>query len=379
METNVASLGQGPGLAWKRNTSSFPQGSLAELQEWMGGNTEPPWHGEVDFKQWNTIGWGINDDGILCIKPWNGDTGETGAAITSDDVPWNDQASKIRKVESIGTIVLNANSVGLFSYCSSLTDLTALENWNVSKVTNMKSMFSRCASLTDLTALERWDVSNVTTMGYMFFECSNLTNLTGLEDWRVYNVKDMSSMFYDCSGLTDLTALANWDVSNVTSMSFMFQSCYNLTDLTALANWNVSHVTDMDSMFSDCSSLTDLTALANWNVSNVTYMSGMFDGCSNLTDLTALASWDVSNVEIMDFMFQGCSSLQRIGIPSISNGGQKLVENAEGAALTTVLPSIVSEDGSMGPYTWDELFNEMTPNPDAFQDGTVWVKAEEAE
>ena len=294
MKTRISSLGQGPGLAWKRNTSSFPPGSLAELQEWTGGKTEPPWHGEVDFQQWNTVGWGINNDGVLCIRPWKGSAGETGPAVTGNDVPWPGQASKIRKIESTGTIVLNASSAYLFSSCSSLTDMIALAGWNVSKVTNM------------------------------------------------------SSMFYGCSKLTNLTGLAGWNVSNVTSMNGMFSSCSSLTDLTPLAHWNVSNVTTMNSMFYRCSSLTDITSLKNWNVSNVKYMINMFSGCS---------------------------SLQKVGIPSIANGGQKLVANAKNAKLTTVLPNIVSEDGSIGPYTWDELNTEMTTNPDAFQEGTVWVKA----
>ena len=301
MDNKVSSLGQGPGLAWKRGSSSFPPGSLASLQEWTGGTTEPvepPWHGEVDFQQWNTIGWAITDDGILCIKPWEGDTGETGSAITDDDVPWNDKRLKIKKIESTGLIMLNEDSAWLFSICSSLTDLTALAEWDVS------------------------------------------------------NVKNMYNMFWHCSSLTDLTALENWSVSNVTDMAYMFSSCSSLTDLTPLANWKVSNVMDMSSMFEYCSSLTDLTALQNWNVSSVTSM---------------------------DSMFQGCSSLQRIGIPSIANGGQKLVENAEAAKLTTVLPSIISDDGSMGPYTWDELYTEMTTNPDYFEYETVWVKAEEEE
>ena len=132
-------------------------------------------------------------------------------------------------------------------------------------------------------------------------------------------------------------------------------------------------------MFYGCSGLTNLRGLEYWGVSQVTNMSGMFYGCSNLTDLITLANWDVSNVTSMNGMFHGCSSLQRISIPSIANGGKKLVENAEASTLTTVLPSIISEDGSMGPYTWDDLNTEMTTNLDAFQEYTVWVKAEEAE
>ena len=154
----------------------------------------------------------------------------------------------------------------------------------------------------------------------------------------------------------------------------MFSGCSKLTDLTPLAGWNVSEVTNISGMFSGCSKLTDLTPLAGWNVSKVTNMSYMFQSCSRLTDLTALKNWKVSKVTNMGGMFSGCSSLQRIGIPSIANGGQNLVENAAATTLTTVLPNIISDDGSMGPYTWDDLYTEMTRNPDAFQDGTVWLK-----
>ena len=411
METRVSRLGQGPGLAWKRNTSSFPPGSLAELQEWTGGKTEPvvpPWHDELTFQQWNTIGWAITDDGVLCIKPWKGSAGETGPVTNYTGAPWYDQRSKIRKIESTGTIVLNENSAYLFYWCSNLTDITTtLEDWDVSEVTNMSGMFYGCSSLTNLTPLANWDVSNVTSMYYMFagcsslrdlnalanwevssvesmgnmFDgCSNLTDLSPLAVWDVSNVANMSGMFYGCSNLTDLSALTNWDVSKVTNTSGMFYGCSSLTDLSALTNWRAYNVTDMRGMFYGCSNLTDLDALKYWEVSSVTSMGGMFQNCSSLTDLSALADWDVSSVTNMSRMFYGCSNLQKIGIPSIANSGQKLVENAEAAALTTVLPSIISEDGSMGPYTWDEIYTEMTTNPGSFQEGTMWVRAsEEAE
>ena len=291
-----------------------------------------------NWNKWGTIGWKITDDGVLRIRPWEGNTGTTGSATAYYDAPWYNQASNIKKVESTGTIVLNANSSGLFNGCSSLTDLTALKDWNASNVTNMSRlfegcsnltnltalkdwksskvtdmdrMFYDCSSLTDLTALASWSVSKVTDMSYMFYGCSKLTDLTGLKDWNAPNVTNMRSMFDGCSSLTKLTGLAgwSWNVSKVTNMLRMFAGCSKLTDLTALKDWNVSSVTNMSNMFDGCSSLTSLTGLANWTVSKVTNMSNMFDGCSSLTDLTALASWSVSNVTDMSSMFDGCSSL----------------------------------------------------------------------
>ncbi len=170
---------------------------------------------ESNYTKWNTVGWMITDDGVLKIRPWEGDTGTTGPTLSNNyrTVPWYNQASKIKKVESTGTIVLNANSAYLFYNCSNLTDISGLANWNVSNVTDMSHMFSICSNLTDLTPLKSWNVSNVT---------------------------DMRSMFLSCSKLTDLTPLKSCNVSKVTNMSFMFQSCSKLTKLTPIAHLNVT-------------------------------------------------------------------------------------------------------------------------------------------
>ena len=267
----------------------------------------------ANWSQWGTVGWRILDDGTLKIRPWEGDTGTTGSATSAYyGAPWHDQRSKIKKVESTGTIVLNANSVGLFNECPNLTDITSIASWDVSNVTNMSYMFYGCSNLTDLTPIASWNVSNVTNMSYMFYGCRKLTDLTPIALWNISNVTSMGGIFSNCSSLTDLTPLASWDVSNVTIMNSMFQSCSSLTDLTPLASWDVSNVTDMSFMFQSCSSLTDLTGLSGWNVSNVTNMNGMFYRCSSLTDLTALTDWDMSKVTNMSAMFSSCSSITNL-------------------------------------------------------------------
>ena len=207
----------------------------------------------------------------------------------------------------------------------------------------------------------------------MFSSCSNLTNLTGLENWNVSNVTNMYCMFSGCSNLTNLSALEGWNVSNVTDMSSMFNSCSSLTDLAPLESWNVSNVSSMSSMFSVCASLTDLSSLASWDVSNVTNMSSMFYQCPNLADISSLAYWNISNVTNMLSMFSNCYKIQKVGIPPIANGGQKLVNNLSSTGLPR-LTTIITEDFTLGPYSWNQLKSEMQTNPDAFQEGTVWVK-----
>jgi surface protein len=62
----------------------------------------------------------------------------------------------------------------MFSYCYRLQDITALANWNVSKVKNMSQMFYCCQQLQYITALTNWNVSNVKDMSDMFYGCPSL-------------------------------------------------------------------------------------------------------------------------------------------------------------------------------------------------------------
>ena len=73
-------------------------------------------------------------------------------------------------------------------------------------------------------------------------------------------------------------------------------------------------------------------------------------------------------------MFFKCSRLQKVGIPSIANGGQNLVNQASSAYLTSYIPTIITEDFTMGPYSWSDLQSAMRTNSDAFQRGTIWVR-----
>ena len=106
----------------------------------------------------------------------------------------------------------------------------------------------------------------------MFSHCKKLKDITPLQNWDTSNVTDISSMFYRCEKLTDITPLKNWDTSNVKKMSYMFSECYNLIDTYPLKNWNTSNVKYMLGMFSFCTNLIDITALQNWDTSKIINM-----------------------------------------------------------------------------------------------------------
>ena len=153
---------------------------------------------------------------------------------------------------------------------------------DTSKITDMSCLFDGFFDCydRDLSGIELWDVSNVTDMSSMF-SCSSFNK--DISSWDVSKVTDMSHMFSYSSFNQDISS---WDVSNVTNMSSMFSGSSFNQDISS---WDVSNVTNMSSMFSHSDFNQDISS---WDVSNVTDMSWMFCESSFNQDIS---SWDISN------------------------------------------------------------------------------------
>ena len=136
---------------------------------------------------------------------------------------------------------------GIFKGYDRVKHIIGLENWDVSKVTNMKKMFSGCIHFN--SDLSKWDVSSVGDMTLMFFCCTEFNS--DLSKWDVSSVKSMNNMFNSCTKFN--SDLSNWNVSSVGDMFAMFSGCTHFN--SDLSKWDVSSVKDMAYMFSRCESL----------------------------------------------------------------------------------------------------------------------------
>ena len=252
---------------------------------------------------------------------------------------WFQNCYELYNAEFDKIITTNIKNIN-FQYCSKLSTLENLANWDVSKVNNLEFAFQNCQALNNLNGLENWDVSNVTDFSSMFYQCIKLSDISALQNWNTSKVTDMSNMFSQCKTLSSLKGLENWDVSNVTNMYEMFSSCTSVTDADVLYKWDVSNVKNMEAMFRDNYKITELTrinswdtknvenmammfyncsklnkvSLDNWNTCKVTTMGNMFNYCQNLATVTGLENWDVSNVKHMTAMFAYCHNLENIDI-----------------------------------------------------------------
>ena len=208
------------------------------------------------------------------------------------------------------------NMEATFANCSQLTNISALADWNVESVQNMSSTFAS-SPITSISCLADWRPKNATTMASMF-NSTAITNVDGLNQWNVGKVTSMNSIFYNCTKLENVDGLNGWNTTSLTNLSDAFHNCTKLEDISGLGNWNISHVTTFVSTFFNCMALTQLEdpannlSIGNWTLTSATDMSGMFLGCKALTDISALGGWDVSTVKNFSGMFQEDSALQDI-------------------------------------------------------------------
>ena len=350
------------GLNMTGNTTPPPavDDSVLEGDLWLDSTTgdvyratDPLWGKDGTWNTWGTVLWKVSDN-VLMVQPAEGDTGTLGEPVRfgpSFGAPWcnysvNPSRESMTSVQSKGTIAVNENNGSLFLYNKSLTDISAISNWDISNTTHMEYIFNYCTSLADLSPISNWDMSGVT---------------------------NTNSMFQGCTSLTNLSPLSGWDVSNVTYMGDMFASCKSLTDLSPLSGWNVSSVTEMNNMFSHCTSLTNLSPLSNWDVSGVTAMDNMFSSCTSLTDASAISNWDVSNVTTALVMFQSCP-LERIGIPSLEHGGRKFVSNLKNAnAVTDMDTTMLTNTTTHETMSANQMLADMDSNQSKYSTGTIWT------
>lgn len=171
---------------------------------------------------------------------------------------------------------------------SSIISVTVVDEIAPLHISELFSGLSNCTSMN----LERLDTSKVKHMFGVFSGCSSLTNLDGLSEWNTSGVTKMIRMFSGCSSLTTPGDISGWDTSRVMDTSFMFCSCTSLTAIGNLKDWNVSNLRNAMSMFFGCSSLTTLGDISGWDTSKMTNIQNMFADASSLK--ADCSKWPIS-------------------------------------------------------------------------------------
>lgn len=221
-----------------------------------------------------------------------------------------------------------------FYNCYVLESLAALSNWGISSVTSLTNTFNGCKALTNLIGLENWNTTSVTSISSgnqssIFSNCTSLEDVTAIETWKLPKVADFRAMFYNCSSLITVGYI---DTPAATSFYNMFRNCSSLEATPDLSVWNMKHVENVDGMFAKTKSLKIMTSLSKWNLPKLKDCENWFwDSGMETIDLSGLK---LPSAETMVGAFGGGSYLASVTLgdldaPKLTSMNQAFAENGK--------------------------------------------------
>lgn len=131
-----------------------------------------------------------------------------------------------------------------FSILVDDTNKDLIENWDVSRVTNLSYTFQGCNKLSSLD-LSGWDVSRVKDLTYAFNCDSPNIDIHG---WKTSSeLTNLYCTFYNAKNVVKLD-LSGFDTSNVVNVAWCFEGASSLESLD-ISSFDLSKVQSYTSMF----------------------------------------------------------------------------------------------------------------------------------
>ena len=246
----------------------------------------------------------VYSDGYGFIRPQNVNTVEVKDYV----ITGKNAVTKLSSFPWRATGLGAGQIYGFFS-STNLTDVSEFAFADVSKCTKFYGLFGGCRSLSDISAVANWDVSNVEVI-YCFGYYSNITTLEALAKWNTPKLKNLYCFLQHAEKLTTLHGLENWDMSNVTNMAYLCDMCMALSDISAVAKWNTDKVQTMACAFIN-TLITNTNAFALWTMPALKNIQQIFQNCSRLVDLAGMSNW-ISRLNSISSAWANCSALTDI-------------------------------------------------------------------
>ncbi|MCL6296734.1 BspA family leucine-rich repeat surface protein, partial [Gaetbulibacter sp. 2012CJ34-3] len=225
-----------------------------------------------------------------------------------DGVTFNPESTNVSGNATSTTLTAGTYTVAIrgvfpriyFNNTGDKDKIQTIEQWGTNIWTSMEQSFWGCRNLV-LNATGIPNLSQVTSMFDMFRNCNSFVDNGGaINNWDVSKITNMKRVF---QGTLFNSPINNWEVSAVTTMSNMFE---NTPFNQPLDNWDTSSVNDFFNMFKKNGSFNQ--NISSWNTELVTTMESMFNSATSFNQ--DISSWDISNVIAMDDMFLGATLSQ---------------------------------------------------------------------
>jgi len=161
----------------------------------------------------------------------------------------NIYANRIHTYATAGTytVVINGTCLGWnFGATLSGGNITSVIHWGQLQLLNEggAGYFSECPNLDLSLVSDVLDLTGITNLYYMFGFCTSLTNINRIGEWNTSAITNMGAMFQGCPQIN--FNIGTWDVGSVSDfLDFMdgVTTAFSTANLNAIYNgWSASGV-----------------------------------------------------------------------------------------------------------------------------------------
>lgn len=217
--------------------------------------------------------------------------------------------------------------MGNYDSILALSSLRYFAWFGTNSLQDMTDMFSYCTSLLSVRAL---DTTSVTDMTGTFYNCSTLRAIPAMDTSNVTSLRDA---FSGCSAVTALPAM---DFSQVENMTAAFENCFSLRSLPWLTT---TSCTQFESAFKYCGALRMLPPLSVAGSPGESAFSSAFNDCISLERLCFTdtgSGWSGGYINLINASLSHAAIVELFdSLPAVSGTMRVMLTGNPGSAEIT--------------------------------------------
>jgi len=248
-----------------------------------GGST-PATSNAVQVQNFFTTEWTTTASSETITLPYSGGGSYTGTIDWGDgNTDVNDGTVTTHTYATAGTYTVVINGLITdwnFSNTFGSTYITSVVHWGQLQLgQNVGAYFGDCTNLDLSSVSDVLNLAGMSDLNYMFGFCTSLTSINRIGEWNTSGITVMSAMFQGCDQIN--FNIGTWDVAAVTNFSDFMDSAtttFSTTNLNAIYNgWSTQSVQSNCVITFGTAEYTTaggqagkdiLTTVANWTITD---------------------------------------------------------------------------------------------------------------
>ena len=222
---------------------------------------------------------------------------------------------------SAGTYTLRATgAVGIWQFYNGGDKLKILTVSSWGKLILGVGTFYGCSNVTMSGITDVPDLTGVTSLNSTFAYCSLITTIGRLNEWNTSSVTSTAAMFYNCTNFNQ--NIGSFNLTNCIDINTMLAYCTNFNNggSSDINNWRFKTTGNVDAYGTLRNMPNFNQPVNNWNTERFSRISTMFYASTSFNQ--NLNSWNLDNCNIATEVFQSATSFNNGFASGVSTGNQ---------------------------------------------------------